>query len=85
MEGALNRLLINCNWGESIEIANQPKPFTEDALRGLFKHSVKYLTEVMNIATGVAQIKGNATITSAEIEQAVTMKEEGIHKFLPDS
>jgi len=42
------------------------------------------MVEVMNMATGVAQIKGKYYVGQDEIDPASTIKNEGTTKFLPE-
>jgi len=84
MEEALNKLLASCGWGDLIQITSQQKRFSEQSMRILFKISVKHATQVMNIAAGIAQIKGKEYVCQTEIEQAIIMKEDGVDNFIPE-
>ena len=84
VELSLNELIPNCNWGDTISFTDQPKPFSQGAVRHLFIKTIEHMVEVMNIATGVAQIKGKYYVGQDEIDQASTIKNEGTTKFLPE-
>lgn len=74
---------INDHTGYETRVSGIHLKCTKTALAHMYSYLLKVDKDIMRIASGIATIKGNDSITMAEMIQAIKMKEEGVEYFLP--
>lgn len=69
-------------WGTQLEMVGLPKKFDSRAMEDILLNANKAAFDLMAAATGIAYLRGNATITQYDVITAVEMKKKGVERVL---
>lgn len=81
---SLKSIFNNLDKSIRIKIDDQNKEYTFQSVELIIKKMLDYGNQLQNVAQGIAHIKGQDTVSSGDIIQAMQIVNEGYTNYLPE-
>lgn len=78
------RKAVEGNWGDQVEINGSPKAADAKAFEIILLGSNQHAMDSVDIAVGVAYLRGHPRITTEDAYTALEIKAQGVDQVLPE-